>query len=234
MPHVSWSKGLTKENHLSIRKISDTMKRKKIDNFAEWRERARREGALKTTYPLLEKNGDLAELIGVVWGDGHIGRFPRCDCLRITANGDNKGFIKRYANIVEKVFDKKPTVAQVRRSKAVTITIYERFISDRLGVPHGSRHDVGYVVPDWITKDRKHVLRLLRGLYEAEGNYNIHLPTYTYKIQFANVNPSLLGIVYALVRDLGFHPHWSPRQIQVSRKNEVQNLKNLIEFRRYG
>jgi len=233
MAHISWSKGFTKATHPSIRKISETMKRRRIDNFAAWRMRAKKEGLMKDSYPALVQDGDLAELIGVVLGDGHIGRFPRCDSLRITANGDNVGFVQRYAYLVDKVFDRKPAVARVKKSKAVTITIYERHISKRLEIPHGSRHDLQYAVPTWIRRDTGHICRFLRGLYEAEGNYNVHLPTYTHKLQFANTNQSLLRIVFTLVRKLGFHPHMSARQVQVSRKEEVQNLKNLIEFRRY-
>src|SRR3989338_2657278 len=129
MAHRSWSKGFTKENHTSIRKISETMKRKKIDNFKAWRDRMRKSGKIKSEYPELIKNGDLAELIGVVLGDGHIGTFPRSECLRITANSNNQGFVRRYARMIEKVFDKRPSVAKVRDSNAATITIYQKHIS---------------------------------------------------------------------------------------------------------
>jgi intein/homing endonuclease len=190
-------------------------------------------GKIKSEYTPLVKNGDLAELIGVVLGDGNIAKFPRCDCLRITANGDNQGFVRRYANLVRMVFDKVPTVAHVKASKAVIITVYERNISSRLGIPHGSRRDLIYVVPTWISRDRKNVVRFLRGLYEAEGNYNVHLPTYTHKFQFSNATIALLNIVFSLVSKLGFHPHKSYRQVQISRRDEVQNLKNLLKFRNY-
>jgi len=190
-------------------------------------------GIIKSEYYPFEKDGNLAELIGVVLGDGHIARFLRCDCLRITANGDNVGFVRRYSRLVRTIFGKEPAVAKVRASKAVTITLYEKQISSRLGIPHGSRHNINYVVPRWISLDRNHVLRFLRGLYEAEGSYNVHAPTYTHKFQFSNANESLLNAVFELVKTLGFHPHLSYRQVQVSRKDEVQMLKNLLEFRRY-
>ena len=32
----NWSKGQTKETNLSVRKISDTMKSRKLDNFKVW------------------------------------------------------------------------------------------------------------------------------------------------------------------------------------------------------
>lgn len=226
-----WSKGLTKDEHPSIRRISEA--RRKSDNFQKWREKMRLAGKIKSEYPALPRNGDLAELIGVTLGDGHIGRFPRCDCLRITANGDNIGFVRRYARLVESIFDRAPAVAKVNGSKAVIITIYERHISKRLGIPHGSRHALKYVLPSWIGKERAHIIRFLRGLYEAEGSHSVHAPTYTHKLQFANTNPALLSLVFRLVRRLGFHPHASPRQIQLSRRKEVQNLKNLLKFRRY-
>lgn len=40
----SWSKGYTKETHFSVAKISKTFREKKIDNFAHWREGAKRTG----------------------------------------------------------------------------------------------------------------------------------------------------------------------------------------------
>ena len=67
-----WSKGYTKETHPSIAKISRTFKKKGIDNFAAWRKEAKRKGLIKAVWPSLKKNIDLAELIGVVLGDGHI------------------------------------------------------------------------------------------------------------------------------------------------------------------
>src|SRR3990167_6596258 len=95
----SWSKGYTKETHPSVRKISETMKNRKIDNFAEWRKKAIRDGRIRIRFPRLPQNGDLAELIGVVLGDGHIEKFPRTERLLIFSNSNNKGFVERYASL---------------------------------------------------------------------------------------------------------------------------------------
>jgi hypothetical protein len=71
-----WSKGLTKETSASVRKISVTMKSRGIDNFSEWRRKARERGLIKSEYLSFEKNGDLAELIGVVLGMVILKDFP--------------------------------------------------------------------------------------------------------------------------------------------------------------
>lgn len=230
----NWNKGLTKGTNASVRKISETMKRRRIDNFAKWRAKMRAIGKIKTNYPALMKNGDLAELLGVTLGDGHICLYERTEELRITSNSNNVGFVKRYAKIIEKVFSKKSYVIQSSNSNATKIGIYEKFISRRLGIPTGARGDLKVRVPPWILKNKKHIVRYLRGLYEAEGSFCTHLPTCTYKLLFANRNQSMLDNVYRLMKKLGFHPHRGAKQIQISRKAEVYKAIKVLQFRKYN
>jgi DNA-binding transcriptional regulator WhiA len=231
--HKAWNKGLTKTTSASVRKIAATMRVKKIDNFAEWRKRMKVLGVIKSTYPPLKKNGDLAELVGVILGDGYIGAFPRTEVLRIVGSANNEGFIKRYSTLVEKIFLKVPAVKKRNSSEAVDITIYEKCIAKRLGMQTGAKTHVPLPMPKWISSNRSYTIRYLRGLYEAEGSISHHEKTYTHKFQFANTHSSLLDNVFDSLVALGFHPHRSKKQIQISRKEEVQNLKNLLEFRVY-
>ena len=55
-----WSKGYTKYTHASVRKISETMKKKKIDNFRLWRDKRILDGEIGGLIPLV-KNGDLSD-----------------------------------------------------------------------------------------------------------------------------------------------------------------------------
>lgn len=191
------------------------------------------EGKIKSKYLPFKKNGDLAELIGVVLGDGHICSYPRTEELRIVSNLNNPGFIARYAKIVEKVFNKKPYVRNSNQGNSTRIGVYEKHISDRIKIPSGARKYLKIKVPVWVLKNRKYVVRYLRGLYEAEGSLCIHRPTYTYKFLFANTNESILDNVYYLMKRIGFHPHKSNNQIQISRKEEVNNAVKVLEFRKY-
>lgn len=229
----AWNEGKTKSDDRSVRKISETMRRKRVDNFRKWREEARRVGKLPDTKRRFVRDGDLAELIGVILGDGSITRYARTESLRIVSNASNTGFIGRYAKIIERVLLKRPHIAKRKGSHAVNITIYQSNLGARLGIPVGAKGDVVDVLPSWIRRDREFVLRYLRGLYEAEGSYCVHEPTYTHKFLFTNTNSHLLDAVFGLVSELGFHPHRSPKAIQVSRKEEVQKLKNLLGFRCY-
>ena len=229
----SWSKGYTKETHPSVQKISETMKSRKIDNFAEWRKRAIRDGRIRVRFPRLPRNGDLAELIGVVLGDGHIEKFPRTERLLIFSNSNNKGFAERYAGLVEKLFKKKPYVYKQSTQNCIRISLYEKKISERLGIPTGSRKNILITVPDWVMKRKTYIIRYLRGLYEAEGSYSVHKLTYTYKFVFSNTNQSLLKNVVKLLKMLGLSPHYDSLRVQISRKNEVLRAVELLKFRRY-
>jgi len=229
----SWSKGYTKENHPSVRKISETMKRKKIDNFAKWREQAILKGLIKVDFPPLEKNGDLAELIGVILGDGHIEKFPRTERLLIFSNSNNLGFVNRYAELVEKIFEKKPYIYKQSKQNCIRISLYEKRISKRLGVPTGSRKGINFRIPGWINKNRSFVIRYLRGLYEAEGSLSFHIPTCTHKFVFSNTNKSLLKNVEKSLRVLGFSPHSDRVRVQLSKKDQVAKAVELLGFRKY-
>lgn len=209
------------------------MKRRKIDNFATWRENAKASGLIRTEYPAFKRDGDLAELMGVVYGDGNISRFPRTERLIIAANSNATGFINRYARLVEKTFDKKPTLMKVYNSNCVRISVYQNQISKRLGIPSGNRGNIKVALPSWIKNNTEILKRFLRGLYEAEGSFCVHKPTSTYKFLFSNKNPSLLKLVYDGLIVLGFHANLSGYKVQVSRKEEVYRSMEEIQFRKY-
>ncbi len=225
---TAWNKGKTKFTNSSVRKISETMSRRKIDNFAQWRNQQP-----KPKYLSLKQNGDLAELIGVVLGDGHIAAFPRTECLRIVGDFAKPKFVSRSANLVNSVFEKKPHIAKRKGNNGVNITIYQKYISKRLNIHTGAQKNRKISVPRWILNNNKFIRRYLRGLYEAEGSYCVHKRTYTYKFMFTNTNESLLRIVERLVKKLGFHPHISSQMVQVSRKKEVEKIMELLQYRQY-
>src|SRR3989338_8362501 len=215
------------------KKISQTMRARHLENFKQWRERMKELGKIKSRYPTLKKDGNLAELIGTILGDGHIYKHPMCDSLRITGDAKKMSFVNRSADLIKIVFGKKPTILKVRRSNAMTVTIYERDISRRLGIPDGSRKNLNYILPKWIARNKSFTIRFLRGLYEAEGSLCYHPSTSTHKLFFANKNQNLLKLVATLVEGLGFTQNTYINKVQVSRKAEVQELKNLIQFRSY-
>lgn len=211
------------------------MKSKGLDNFRLWRDKMKKDGRIRSVYPSLKRNGDLAELIGVILGDGHIRKFPRTDELSIFSNSNNKGFILRYANLVEKVFNHRPAITRHGGKNCTRIRIYQKHIQRRIEIPYSPRGSLNIKIPAWILKKNSYIIRYLRGLYEAEGSFCQHIPTSTFKFLFSNKNKSMLENVFRLMLKLEFHPHMSKNNycVQVSRKIEVFRAIKLIKFRDY-
>lgn len=217
---------------LRAQKISQTFKNKKIDNFKEWRHKMRQLGRIPV-YKSFPKSEDLAEFIGVILGDGNISSFLRTERLIIVGNTNNMGFIKHYNNLTFKIFNKKPTISKIKDTNAIRISLYQKFIAKRLGIPTGNRYKYQFILPKWISKKRVYMIKLLKGLFEAEGSLSIHKKTYTYNFQFKNINQSLLRTVTNGLIYLGYNPEVRIDSIRLRKRKEVDSFKNLIRFRQY-
>lgn len=230
----SWNKGHTKYTHPSVKKISETFKRKRIDNFWNWREKAKRKGLIKNDYPPLLRTRHLAFLIGLILGDGNIGKFPRTERLTISPGTDKPKLIQYTARIVEEVFQKRPVIESYTKSNAVRISLYEKYISKRLLIPTGSRRRRHVRLPRWIWRRKVYLQSCLRGLFEAEGYYSVHIPTSTYNFAFVNKNQSLLSEVKRGLKILNLHPEVRPYAVRLRKKKEVEYFEKLISFRKYN
>lgn len=228
---MPWNKGLTKNTHPSVMKISLTMKSKGIDNFKYWREKMRALGKIPDVNTIFPPSQDVAEYMGVVLGDGNISIFPRTERLIIVSNANNQYFIKRYSFLTEKLFNKKPTVSKLKGINAIRISIYQKKISYRLKIPTGNRNRMHIIIPGWIWMEKNYIISLLKGLFEAEGSLSIHLPTCTYNFQFKNNNKYLLNAVEKGLKILGYNPEIRKNAIRLRKKKEVETFKQLIDFR---
>jgi hypothetical protein len=83
-------------------------------------------------YKELLKNDCLAELVGVVLGDGNLYRHPRTENLRITCNSKDTSYILHLISLIGSVFSKKPSVIKRKGKNAVSINLYQQNISKRL------------------------------------------------------------------------------------------------------
>jgi hypothetical protein len=228
-----WNKGKTKKSDPNVNKISETFKRKGIDNFAVWRQNARSIGLIPTTRELLKKTTNLAFLIGLTLGDGNINKMARTECLRITLGTDKPKLWKYAVQIIENVFNKKPSTNKRSAANCMNVTLYQQNLSKRLEIPLGARKNLEIKLPTWVWKNKKMLISAVSGLFEAEGYCSIHKPTYTYNMGFSNMNISLLDEMEKALKDLGFHPERRVNAVRLRKKKEVFEFQKIISFRKY-
>jgi len=225
-----WNKGKTKFSHPSVLKISRTMVARPISNFASWHKLRR-----KSLNYGIKKSENLAELIGIILGDGSIEKYPRTERLWITCNSTNNKYIQHIVNIIEEIFNKKPSLRKKKsqHGQAIDIYLYRCKLSEKLEIQAGNKikNDVG--VPSWIKKNKNFMLKCLKGLFETDGCFHKDEFNYTRTIEFKNFCSCLRKDVYSMLNRLGYHPQLGKKYVRLARKNEVYNFKELIKFRDY-
>jgi len=173
---IPWNKGKTKLNDSGVKKISDTMKNKKIDNFKNWREKARLNGLIPDSDKILDKNVELATLIGLILGDGNIDKLPRTETLRLTLGTDKPELANFAARLITKVFNKTPSIIKRNNSNCFNVTICQKNLSKRLEIPSGARGNLQIKLAPWIWRNKSYLISSLKRLrrHIVFTNYHIH------------------------------------------------------------
>lgn len=233
-PNVSiglmpWHKGETKLTNPSLQKLSDTLKARKRWNFSKWQSERKR-----IRYTKLQRNEDLAELMGIILGDGNLYQHLRTECLRIICNSRDKKYIQHIAGLIDRVFLKAPSIYKRKNENATVVSLYQGKISKRLHLPCGNKIKNKVGVPGWILSNKIYMQRCLKGLFETDGCLCEDKNNYTSVIEFKNNCGRLREGVYDSLINLGYSPQFGSNYIRLAKKNEVYKFRDLIKFRIYN
>ena len=229
--NMPWVQGDTKETNPSLLKLSRTLKKRRVWNYSAWQEKKR---SFPLEYRKLAKNGNLAELIGMVLGDGNLYKHPRTENLRITCNSKEASYIKHVGDLVSTVFFKHPSVRKRNDENAVSVDLYQGKISERLGLSCGNKIKNNAGIPSWVYLKRRYIIRCLKGLFETDGCLHEDKGNYTRCIEFKNNCSRLREDVHRGLIMLGFSPQCGSNYVRLARKKEVYSFRDLIGFRNYA
>jgi hypothetical protein len=229
---VAWNKNFTKKTHPGLKKMSETLRKKNSWNFSKWQKQQRAEWDRRRNKKFT-RNSELAELIGIILGDGNITKYERTEAIRIVCHSGKNSYIKHIVELVYKVFDKMPSIHIRKKEKAVTIVIYLCNLSKRLNIPAGNKIKNNISIPEWIKTKKCYVVSCLKGLFETDGCFNKDPKNYTQSIELKNLCDNIRTDTYYMLKKLGFNPQISPTYVRLARKQEVYAFKDLIKFREY-
>lgn len=154
----------------------------------------------------------LAEFVGIILGDGHIGK----EQWTITLNSEkDKEYAKYVSQLTEKLFMFKPGYYKRKNMNAIVISGSGRHSIEyflKLGLKIGNKVKQQVGVPTWINKTISFRIACTRGLIDTDGGifthrYKVNGKEYTYhKLCFVNRSLPLLNFVYGTLKMLGFNP----------------------------
>ena len=181
----------------------------------------------KINKPLkLKKNGDLAELICIILGDGHLHKKGekkyKNSLLSISLNRvDELKYVQYVKNLMEKLFKVSPDLVPRKNSKAIDIKLYGDGLIEtlkRLGLMTGDKIRNQVCIPPWIKKDqdwidcnkeewiykyRPLVVRSLKGLIDTDGTIYVDKKNKSIGIGFRNASLPLITDFKEMCHSLG-------------------------------
>ena len=189
---------------------------------------------VKSVHKRLIRNADLAELIGIILGDGNLYKYPRTESLRVICDSKDVGYIRHIARLIKKVFDKRPSIIKRKNENTTVVCLYEGKISERLHIPLGNKIKNKVRIPIWATLNKRYIIRCLKGLFETDGCFQEDKSNYAQYIEFKNDCKKLREDVYSLLLKLGLNPQLGHNYVRLAKRSEVYKFKELIEFRNYN
>jgi len=198
-----------------------------------------------------KKSNKLAELFGIILGDGGITDGQ----MTITLNRKkDKEYVFHVFKLIEKLFKIKPAIYKLnsRGHEMVTrIVISNKNFVDFLlfmGLKKGSKVKQQVDVPDWIKNKLNFSINCLRGLIDTDGCVYIHKhkcnnrQSFNIGLQLSNKSIPILIFAKETLSILGFNPKINKVGINLYRELEIldyvkkiklnnpRNMKKINEF----
>jgi len=194
-------------------------------------------------------SNQLAEFVGILLGDGHIGKGQWSITLNDTAD---KKYAEYVVELISKLFSFSPSI--LHRENIHVLVIYGGGLQsiaymEKIGLRVGNKVKQQIDVPLWIKQNKQYSKECLRGLMETDGGiflhkYTVNKKKYSYrKLCFSNRSIPLLQFVYNTLVSLGLTPKlidkvenkkvWLYNQTEVKQyiqKIGVHNPRMLVNF----
>ena len=163
-------------------------------------------------YPSNEKEIDhpnlspqLAELVGIILGDGSIREYYVTVSLNLWQEGDYAKFV---SSLIESLFNVSATLHTEILKSTYTVRVSSvnivKFFNE-IGLATGNKVEQQVGVPDWIFEDKETMRACVRGLIDTDGSVYLHRyqsggTEYGYvKLTFSNHSRTLLNNVMTML-----------------------------------
>lgn len=191
--------------------------------------------------PNLSEN--LAELCGIILGDGHLeyyqdGKKIRSYGLTVTGHSlEDLNFLKKHVNnLIKQLFDYSSRYKGSSTKQAIYLIVNGKKLVEfftEIGIKSGNKKTHNQGIPNWILDNENYLKACLRGLIDTDGSIHyISKNNRNLRICFTSYIPKLIDDVRNAFLKLGFHPSKIIKcnQIFLTRKENIQRYIDTIGF----
>lgn len=195
-------------------------------------------------YIPLEENEDLAEFLCIMCGDGHLSEDSQT--VKITLNPvDEEHYTDYTISIICNIFNLIPdnlnfykvegqsTLQVTLRRKSIHYSIIEkgrRIRDNKNGLVPGDKLKNQIGVPDFVFRNKKFVLRGLKGLFDTDGGITVNHDK-RIVLNFENYSLTLLNDFHKMCKLLGINSTLSTKsyQVNITEAKSVRKFLNLVK-----
>lgn len=193
-----------------------------------------------------EKSVELAELIGIVLGDGSVGKYrnknrPQSTVYTLTIVGDYRfdyDYLDRHLrNMCKSLFGVDVKMKRAKTSNGFFLVVNSKQVVEffvGMGLAIGNKIKNQVTIPNWIFENELYLTACLRGLIDTDGSIfrMSRKDPQLIRIGFTNLNLKLLSDVKDAFFRLGFHPSKiiNGKSICLSRKSDISLYMLKIGF----
>ncbi len=190
---------------------------------------------LLRTIALPENSEALAELLGILAGDGHVGTYQ----TTVTTNSETDYEHAKYTQrLFEKLFAIPVKISQRKNQKACVVTVSSKSVCRFLvkkGMIQGNKIRLGVRIPGWVRLHKNFRLAFVRGLFDTDGS--VYLDTHRIKghtyqniaMMFSNRSSFLLNDFKSTLKSLQLHPTQKTKYaVFLRRRRDIQQYFELI------
>lgn len=185
------------------------------------------------SYPV--KSELLAEMIGILIGDGGISHYQVTISLGLRTDKEYSYFVK---GIADKLFKINASLVIRENNSTINVVINRKALVEFLvscGLPIGNKVRQEIDIPNWIKKNRAFSRACIRGIFDTDGSVFVDRHTYN-KTQYKSLNIALTSASKKLLNSIntiffneGYNPkRSSKRSIRLRRTDEVIRFFDMI------
>lgn len=186
-------------------------------------------------YPTPPNSTKLAELLGIIAGDGHIDTYQ----VSIATNSETDLAHAEYCKqLFEKVFRVQVSLYFRNDCKACVVVVSSKSIANILvkkGMVRGHKINGSLRMPPWVRKNTRFKKAFIRGLFDTDGSVYLDRHTIkgkTYKniaMLFTNRSLPLLADFKDALENLGLHPTQKTNfAVFLRRKEDIWTYFKLV------
>lgn len=176
------------------------------------------------------RSADLAELLGIIAGDGHVDTYQ----TTVTTNSETDMAHALYAKrLFEKLFGITVALRVRHDTKACVVVMSSKAACDFLvanGMVRGNKVYAGLCMPQWVSRKTEYRHAFTRGLFDTDGSVYVDTHTIRGKVYrnaclvFTNRSGPLLSDFKSSLEAIGLHPTQKTKYaVFLRRAGEIQH-----------